>query len=184
MMSCSKTSKLGRKRQEPSSRSKMSLCRLFCNNSYRVTTTALKNLLWHRRDENTDTEVIGLSRWIYGIHRCRHKLSPVFDRAAHRTSRDPTLNGPVALPSSGMGTVTAWMSQPASSPHLAGSHTHGEVAELKSKYCRCQKVSSKHIISLNMFFLSICPVATKGKCVYDCKREGFVTMQEMQVCEL
>lgn len=85
----SKTSKLGRKRQEPSSTSKISLCCWFFNNSYKVTTTALKNFLWHRRDENTDTEVIGLSKWIYCVHLCRHKLSLVFDRVAHPTMEDP-----------------------------------------------------------------------------------------------
>ena len=112
MMCCSKTSKLGRKRQEPSSRSKMSLCHLFCNNSYKVMTAALKNFLWHRRDENADTEVIGLSRWIYCIHLRRHKLSPAFDHIAHHTMQDPSLNGPVAVSSSGTGTVTVRVSPP------------------------------------------------------------------------
>lgn len=60
MMCYLKMSKLGRKRQEPSSRSKISLCCQDCNNSCK----AVKNLLWHWRDESADTEIIGWSRWL------------------------------------------------------------------------------------------------------------------------
>lgn len=76
------------------------------------------------------------------------------------------MNGPVAFFSSGLGMVTAGVSQPP--PHLAKSHT--EVPEQKSKNLHCQKVPSKHIILLNMCFVSICPVAVKGGCVYDFER--------------
>lgn len=71
---CLKMSKLHRQRQEPSSRSKMSLCCQLCNNSCR----AVKNFLWHRRDESADIEVIGWSRWLHSRYLGRHNLSEVW----------------------------------------------------------------------------------------------------------
>lgn len=158
MTCCSKVRKLGRRRQEPSSRSKMSLCRLFCNNSYKVTTATLKNFLWRSRDENADTEIISLSGWIYCICLCRHQLPLVFDRIAHRTMRDPGLKPPRPFPRQGRGR-REWVRP----PHLLTWPNPTPTVRGQN-----WKVSSKRIVLLNMSFLSICPVTIKGGCY--CKR--------------
>lgn len=162
MMCCLKMNELGRKRQEPSSRSKISLCCQFCKNSCK----AVKNFLWHRRDESADIEVIGRSRWLYCRYLGRHNLSLGFEPLAHHPH--------------GHSLVGDWSGEKAAQPtssHLTAPYTHDEVAEWKSKCFHCQKVSSKDIISLNMSFPSICPVAIKGGCVYDGKGDVIVTMQ-------
>lgn len=58
--------------------------------------------------------------------------------------QEAILNGPIFISPLGTGIVTAQVRLPTSSPHLATSLPHGEMAELKTKYFHCQKVSSKH----------------------------------------
>lgn len=126
----------------------------------------MKNFLWHRRDERADTEVIGRSRWLYCRYLGRHNLSLGFEPLAHHPH--------------GHSLVGDWSGEKAAQPtssHLTAPYTHDEVAEWKSKYFHCQNVSSKDLISLNMSFPSVCPVAIKGGCVYDGKGDVIVTMQ-------
>lgn len=160
-MCCLKMSKLDRKRQELSSRSKISLCCQFCNNSCK----AVKNFLWHRRDESVDIEVIGWSRCLYCRYLGRHNLSLGFDPLAHHTH--------------GQSLAGDWSGEKAAQPpssHLTGPYTHDEVAEWKSKFFHYQKVSSKDVISLNVFSIHL-PCCNKGGCAYDCEGDVIVTMQ-------
>lgn len=123
MMCYLKMSKLGRKRQEPSSRSKISLCCQDCNNSCK----AVKNLLWHWRDESADTEVIGWSRWLL-----------------LQISGEQNLPGVCPSGSSSPWTFLFWgleWGEGSSSP--LNTTIHDEVSELKSKYFHWQKFSSK-----------------------------------------
>lgn len=123
MMCYLKMSKLGRKRQEPSSRSKISLCCQDCNNSCK----AVKNLLWHWRNESADTEVIGWSRWLL-----------------LQISGEQNLPGVCPSGSSSPWTFLFWgleWREGSSTP--LNTTIHDEVSELKSKYFHWQKVSSK-----------------------------------------
>lgn len=144
MMCCLKMSKLDRKRQEPSSRSKISLCCQFCNNSCK----AVKNLLWHRRDECADMEVIGWSRWLYCSYLGRHHLSGVW----------PSGSSFPWGPEWGEGSLTPLLSP--DSPMMKGQNGKANISTVRKPL---QRISSHW-----RFLPPICSVAIKGGCVYGC----------------